>query len=679
MSPEVLLPANEQERLAQLYALNLLDSEREQAFDALTLLAKDFFKVPMALVSLVDAERQWFKSSQGVDATETPRSISFCSHAVYNQAPLVVEDARKDPRFADNPLVTGEMQLRFYAGVPLSWDQGLVLGTLCILDSQPRTFSSEELQHLTLLGRQVVELLRLHQSRYFLEQEKKALEVSQARYQALIETAAIGIIRITATGKIIEANQFALSFLGYQSEQLLGQQINLIMPTPWAREHDHYLQNYLATGQAKIIGKGREVKALHASGHTLPIHLAVTEVPTATAHERQFIGFLTDLGKIHQAKEEAEKASKAKSEFLSSMSHELRTPLNAILGFSQLLQSGKQPLTERQQRHAEQIYKSGQHLLNLINEVLDLAKIEAGRINLSLESILINDLVQETLESLQPIAKQYQVQLIPPSSLACRHWVYADFTRTKQVLINLITNAIKYNQPGGKVRLTCQPLEQQLLLEIEDTGVGIAAEKMHQLFQPFNRLGAEASEIEGTGVGLSLSQQLIELMQGQMGARSEKGRGSCFWFTLPSAQPAKPATASSLQNQHKKLEGKRLLYVEDNPASQRLIQEFFAEQEGFEVEVAHSAELALELAASQPPAIILMDLDLPGMDGFAALKLLQNSPTTKNLPVIAVSASATSAYDQKIKAAGFVDSLSKPLDFQRLYQLIEKHLSKDSL
>ena len=398
------------------------------------------------------------------------------------------------------------------------------------------------------------------------------------------------------------------------------------------------------------------------------------------------VGLRTDITAIKQAQEAAEKASQAKSEFLSGMSHELRTPLNAILGFAQILQRNpKEPLTNAQESCVGIILKGGEHLLQLINEILDLAKIEAGRATLAIESVSVTSLFDEARTLIGPLAAKANItlEMIPPSpDISIR----VDHTRAKQVLLNLLSNAVKYNFEGGRVAVRAAPSSSgRLRLSVADTGPGIPVEKRAELFQPFSRLGAEATEIEGTGIGLVLSKKLVEIMGGAIGFESEAGVGSTFWVDLPLAGGAPAARARkniSIAPETKEdpppaIRG-TVLYIEDNPDNLKLVELVCAQVEGLTLLSADNAMLGLALAAERKPDVVLMDINMPGMNGYEALERLQGNAATRAIPVIALSASATARDIEKGEKAGFYRYLTKPVDLDQLLGCIQEAIGKRS-
>ena len=381
--------------------------------------------------------------------------------------------------------------------------------------------------------------------------------------------------------------------------------------------------------------------------------------------------------------DEARNANQAKSAFLSSMSHELRTPLNAILGFAQILASKDMPTTPEQKlEFSGHILKSGRHLLTLINEILDLAKVEAGAVSLSMEPVLLAEVLAECDGMIAPLAAARGVRVLFPEAPSVR--VQADRTRLKQVLLNLLSNAVKYNRDGGAIVVDCaQPAPQRLRVSVQDTGVGLTPEQVAALFQPFNRLGQEAGTQEGTGIGLVVTRRLVELMGGEIGVTSSPGVGSVFWIELavagedgapPAALPAArkapvPADGTAPGAPH------TVLYIEDNPANLKLVQEIVRFRSDLRLVSAPDGHFGLSLARSQKPDIILMDLNLPGLSGFEVLAQLRREPETARIPAIAVSANAMRADIDRALAAGFAHYLTKPIDIGQFNEAIDDVLS----
>ena len=370
---------------------------------------------------------------------------------------------------------------------------------------------------------------------------------------------------------------------------------------------------------------------------------------------------------LKQAMETAENANRAKTDFLSGMSHELRTPLNAILGFAQVMQSGSPTPTPSQKRSIDQILKAGWYLLELINEILDLALIESGKLTLSLEPVSLVEVMLECRAMIEPQAKLRGIVMsFPQFEIPC--FVTADRTRLKQVLINLLFNAIKYNRPGGAVTVECtESTSKAMRISIRDTGEGLAADQLAQLFQPFNRLGKEASAEEGTGIGLVVSKRLMDLMEGNIGADSIVGTGSVFWIELALAtspllafsETERPAAASALTE----LDGNRdlILHVEDNPANLELVEQLVARRPDLRLLSAANGNLGVEFARAHQPRVIVMDINLPGISGIEAMRILRADPSTAAIPIIALSANAMPRDIKRGLEAGFFNYLTKPL------------------
>jgi PAS domain S-box-containing protein len=391
---------------------------------------------------------------------------------------------------------------------------------------------------------------------------------------------------------------------------------------------------------------------------------------------------------LQRAKLVAEKANLAKSDFLSSMSHELRSPLNAILGFAQLIESGTPLPTPSQKEAIDQILQAGWFLLELINEILDLSLIESGNLSLSPECISLAEVLNDCHAMIEPQAQKSGIRLKFPSGDG-QSFVKADRTRVKQIFINLLSNAIKYNRVGGMVEVTCDAITaQRTRISFRDTGEGLSAEKLAQLFQPFNRLGQESGSEEGTGIGLVVSKRLAELMAGEIGANSAVGVGSVFWIELNSTAPpeviadtVEPEAASPalLQNDAQVY---TLLCVEDNPANLMLIEKLIERRADIRLLSATDGNRGIEMARAAKPDVILMDINLPGINGIKARRILADDPATASIPVIALSANAMPRDIEKGLEAGFLRYLTKPIkvaEFMDALDLALKLADKGSL
>ncbi|MFH1815152.1 MAG: ATP-binding protein [Pseudomonadota bacterium] len=396
------------------------------------------------------------------------------------------------------------------------------------------------------------------------------------------------------------------------------------------------------------------------------------------------MGTVQDVTEEKLRELELEQASRAKSEFLSRMSHELRTPMHAILGFAQLMRM-EGNLAEEHADSVSEILRAGCHLLELINEVLDLSRIETGRQILSLQPVQMDNLLQECLVQVEGDARQKGLTLVQ-SNASASLWAFADRLRLRQVLLNLLSNAVKYNRKGGNVTVKCAVTASEWLrVSVIDTGVGIDEAMQADLFTPFNRLGQEGSTIEGTGIGLVIAKRFIEMMGGRIGVASKKGIGSTFWIEIPlvigedevfpKSSPAEAQTKGSTLGPAKAR--RKIVYIEDNPANLRFMQQLLKRRPDITLLVSEDPFEGLHLVRRERPHLVLLDINLPGMDGYAVLKQLKADKFTQSIPVIAVSANAMLGDEQTGRAAGFDDYLTKPLDLELLMTTIERHVGSN--
>jgi signal transduction histidine kinase/ActR/RegA family two-component response regulator len=515
---------------------------------------------------------------------------------------------------------------------------------------------------------------------------QEALLKTGALQNAILTSANFSIIATDEKGIIQLFNIGAERMLGYQATEV----VNKISPADMQDPQEVVARaQALSLELATTISPGFEALAFKASreiediyeltfvrkdGSRLP---AIVSITALRDDYGELIGFLligTDNSvrkrvelELHNAMAVAEKASLAKSDFLSSMSHELRTPLSAILGFAQLMETSSPLPTPSQKRSIGQILQAGWYLLELINEILDLALIESGKLSLSLEPSALTEVMRECEAMIEPQAQKRGISVTFPH-LEIPYFVNADRTRVKQVLINLLSNAIKYNRVGGTVIVDCiERAPGRIRIRVTDTGVGLSPEKLAQLFQPFNRLGQEANGEEGTGIGLVVSKRLIELMGGDIGAESSVGKGSVFWIDLNlSAEPQLVVgpTQPSAANQAQAEGGaplRTLLYVEDNPANLMLVEDLIARRPDIRLLSEIDGNRGVATARAVLPDVILMDINLPGISGIKALRILAEDPKTAHIPVIALSANAIPRDIEKGLEAGFFRYLTKPI------------------
>jgi PAS domain S-box-containing protein len=433
------------------------------------------------------------------------------------------------------------------------------------------------------------------------------------------------------------------------------------------------------SGEVRWLRVRKQVFFEGEGGKRRPHHALIAALDI-TEHAETEATLLKNNIDLKDAKFEAEKANLAKSDFLSSMSHELRTPLGAILGFAQLIESSVPPPTPGQKKSVEQIIKAGWYLLDLINEILDLSVIESGKLSLSMEPVSLAKVLHECRDMIEPQANNRGVS-VTFANIDRANWVDADHTRLKQVIINLLSNAIKYNKVSGTVDVDCTLMSPTLIrINVRDTGTGLNKVQFDQLFQPFNRLGRGSGNEEGAGIGLVVSKRLVELMGGKIGAASTAGKGSVFWIELNLAQEpqsshgiVQPAPIGGAEVQTSAL-AHTLLYVEDNPANLLLVEDIVARRSDIRLLSAKNGNLGIETARTVLPTIILMDVNLPGMNGTKAMRILAQDPATAHIPVIAISANAMSHDIEKGLKSGFFRYLTKPIKINEFMDTLDAAL-----
>jgi PAS domain S-box-containing protein len=790
---------SEAQRLAALRSYQVMDTPPEPVFDQITQLAAHLFRAPMALVSLVDESRQWFKAKVGVDVCETPREVAFCSHALKLKpyGVMVVEDATLDPRFADNPLVVGPPHIRFYAGALLSDRRGANLGTLCVVDTVPReTPSDEELARLRTLADLVVEGLEstrlqrmaaeqerllnlaeamsgvgrwhfdlatqtitwsdelyrifgfdrakglelerilerhppaereaiqkamaeaLKQRRGFeteatvlrgdddvrritiraavaldekdeptalfgviqdVTDQRKALESvrrSQTRYKLLADHMGDVVTRIQLDGSSDYISPAIQQLLGYTPKEMAGRPAQAFVYEP---DQPKILQAFaeLAGGRDESVVQHR---AAHKDGRPVWVETRFRLVRDEHGAPKEMVAVIREISarkaleeQLSAAKEAAEAANRAKSDFLANMSHELRTPLHGVIGFSRLL--AESPDLSAEDRHRARLVRGAAEALGLlINDVLDFSKLGAGAVTLETRPFGFNDLVSEALSMIEPQATDKGLTLsISGSDPGV---LVGDKFRLRQVLLNLLTNAVKFT-PQGTITVDVSSAsagegQERLRVRVIDRGVGIDPDKIGSLFRRFSQADTSvARTYGGTGLGLAISRELIELMGGMIGVESEPGQGSTFWFeiTLPRGEVAEGRRGRS-RNGRAQFPGRRVLVVDDVELNRELL-DVMLKQHGCAPTLVKDGVEAVEAVESGDYDLVFMDIHMPVLDGLVATAAIRAAGFT-DLPILAMSASGSPEQVEACLAAGMDGHLVKPLGPDDLEQALAR-------
>jgi PAS domain S-box-containing protein len=596
---------------------------------------------------------------------------------------VLANDPATDPRRGGLP--PGHPPMNNFLGVPLFHGGDLVgVVGLANRDGGYDAGLVEFMQPLFASVAAIIGAVRLDKAR---REAERALRDSEERLRATFELAAVGIAHIAPQGRFLRVNKRLCDILGRDCDQLLGMWVHDVVFPDDLPAHVEQMQRLL---DGEDTSYTMEKRYRHAAGGIVWASVTVALVRDAAGAPDYLIAVVEDITARRQtqaallAAQAAERANAAKTEFLSRMSHELRTPLNAVLGFAQLLQmDGSHPLSEEQQAKLQHIEGAGAHLLAMINDVLDLSRIESGGMPLTAETVALRAAVQEALALVANAAGDAGVQMeldAPPAADSAAGQVRADHLRLRQVLVNLLSNAIKYNRPQGRVtvRWRATPGGGAVQLQVIDTGLGLTAEQQAHLFEPFNRLGAERSQIEGTGIGLVVTQRLVELMGGAITVESQPGVGSNFTVTLPSAggasapvpmEEAPPPPAAPAGGPRR-----TVLYAEDNPMNVELVREIMQLRADCRLLIARNGREALAMAERERPDLLLLDMHLGDMTGLDVMERLSRDPRLARIPAIALSADAMPAPIAAAERAGFKAYLTKPLDIAEFLRNLDEAL-----
>lgn len=628
----------------------------------------------------------------GKDYFETflPKNIADESRVIYKG---LMNGSIEAIEFYENPVLNknGEERIIEWHNVILRDANGNPNGTLSSgEDITKRKLAEEKIlklnEELELKVEERTEQLKDTNENLFKEivEHKKTEE----RIRLIVESAPNALILVGSNGKIQLINKQTENYFGYNRSELIGNKIEMLVPNAVEINHEHLRSVFVSHPTTRYMGADRNLFGLRKDGSKIPIE--VTLNPIHIQNETLILTSIIDITErkkadeeIKNAKTEAERANLAKSEFLSRMSHELRTPLNSILGFTQLMGMGE--LNPSHRKGVDHIMQSGKHLLNLINEVLDLSRIEAGKLSVSLETVELNGIILEILDAIHPLAKENKIKIEFENVKTQQLFVKADHQKLKQVLLNIINNAIKYNNEGGSVTITATNVKNKnARISVTDTGNGIHKDELQKLFMPFQRIGKKISEVEGTGLGLAISKKLTEAMNGSIGVKSVVGKGSTFWIELPQSNGLMEShhlevDFETMPINKTNFEG-TLLYIEDNISNQQLIKQIIdIYRSNINLITNLYGKDAVKMAMDYKPNLILLDLDLPDIHGSEVLALLQKNPKTKKIPVIILSADATDTQMKKLLKAGATTYLTKPFDVIEFLKVIDEIMNDEQL
>ena len=680
---EYPVPKNEKERLEALKSYGILDTPPEEDFDAITRLAARISNSPIAFISLIDEGRQWFKSRIGFELQERPREKSICQFTILQDDLFEVPNTLENALFAKNPMVTGKPDIRFYAGAPLIDDDGFHLGTLCVIDTEPKRLTKEQKDVLMLLAKTTVDHLQLRKRNLELDASRNVL---QKFFDVSLDFMCIANVQ----GYFLKISKTFTTVLGYPEKELLGRPfMEFIHPDDIAKTGLEVEK--LSKGMLTIQFENRFMKMdgsyIWLSWNTKPDPL--TGILYATARDITEHKIAEDLFRknalLQKEKEIAERSGKLKEEFLANMSHEMRTPLNSIIGLSNLLLKNANA-QGKELEYLQSIHLNSKNLFGLVNRILDFAKIESENFEIEKIDFNLKHVIKDTVNAIKNSAEEKNVSLRFSIDAGIPDMVIGDPVRLTQALVNLLSNSIKYTIKGEiKLCLELVTVNTQAVMVkfiVADSGSGIPADKIDEIFHPFKQANNSFTRSEsGTGLGLAITKKIISLQGGEIKVKTQIGLGTMFYFTLIFPLPEQ-SSSDRLVPETQDLattEGLKVLLVEDNPFNLLVAIDTLKDWNAtIETDVAENGLIAIEKLKQKRYDLILMDIQMPVMDGHTAAKHIRNElpPPICNIPIIAMTAHASVNEIESCFSEGMNEYISKPFEVNDLKNKIQQVLLK---
>lgn len=674
------------ERLKSLLTYNIIDTLKEEEFDKLAQLASIICETPIALISLIDDKRQWYKAKVGIEQAEMPKELTFCQYTIQKDHLWVVEDATKDDLLKNNPNVTAEDGIRFYAGLPLQSDEGYNIGTLCVADIKPKQISEKEKIALQIINEQIMILLDARKRNQNLISElkevivqkemesQKIIEKTSGEFKTFYESISNnnGIIEINILGEVINTNKVIGKLLGIPVNKLIGLDFYNLFTLDKENNPIEELvnkKNFLLEYQSSITEKKwiqtNFVKITDYNEEIIKIILICQDVTSRILWQQE----------LEKTKNISEFLNQQKDRFIANVSHEIRTPINAILGFTEVLLEIEK--NNQKLEHLNSIKIAGLGLLHIINDILDISKIEAGMIKIDEAPFQLEECISNAFTILKLKAKEKGIKFLYSIDSDVFTNLIGDKHRLNQILINLLGNAIKFTEKG-KVELKVALLEVEeqvchLEFRVSDTGIGINQDKLQSMFDRFSQAEVSTTrKFGGTGLGLSITKELIEIQQGKISVESKENQGTTFVFVLPFKINQSNEKIVNVNGKVilSDLSPKKILLCEDNELNQKLIFSIF-QSTPYTISIANNGQEALDLLSEDAFDLIFMDLQMPIMDGFEATKNIREKLKLQ-MPIIALTANSL-IYEKDIcLELGMNDFLTKPFTKKELFDVLNR-------